>query len=159
MTTVKSLWTGGLRFVCETGSGHAVVTDASREVGGADTAPTPVELVLCGLANCAGVDVASILVKMKVVLTDLEVIAEADRADDHPQVFTHIRLKFVARGEVPEKKLKKAIELSVKKYCSVGAMLADSAEISHELRDPARSIPCHLITHYILTRPCLRARR
>jgi len=132
MKTVKSTWTGGLRFVSESGSGHAVVTDAPQDVGGTDTAPSPVELVLCGLVNCSGVDVASILTKMKVPMEALEVTAEAERTEEHPRVFTRIRLKFIVKGDVPEKKLKKAIDLSANTYCSVAAMLSSHAEITYE---------------------------
>ncbi len=131
MTNAKAIWNGGLRFVNLSGSGHALVTDAPGTAGGGDTAPTPVELVLCGLASCSGVDVASILTKMKVPFTSLEVAAEAERADNHPRIFTRIGLKYTVRGRVPERKLQKAIDLSAKTYCSVSAMLAGKAQITH----------------------------
>jgi putative redox protein len=131
-TKVKTTWAGGMRFVSESDSGHSVVTDVSKEAGGGETAPSPVELVLVGLAACTGVDIASILEKMRVPLESLEILAEAERAEEHPRVFTRIRLKYRVGGNVPEKKFQKAISLSAKTYCSVGAMLDKTATIHHE---------------------------
>jgi putative redox protein len=137
-TTARAVWTGDLRFLCETGSGHAVVMAAPQNPGEESSAPTPVELVLAALAACAGVDVASILSKMKVPLHELVVAAEADRADGHPRVFKQVRLKYTVKGDVPEKKLARAIQLSAKTYCSVGVMLGASVEIEHTYQiDPS----------------------
>ena len=132
MTTARAIWSDGLRFVTESGSGHALVTDASTESGGAASAPTPVELVLCGLVSCTGIDVATILSRMRIAFDYLEISATAERADDHPRVFTDIVLMCRVGGEVPERKLQKALDLSASKYCSVAAMLAGQARIRHE---------------------------
>jgi len=132
MTTVKSTWTGGSGFTSEFTSGHQVMTDAPAAAGGEGAAPSPMELVLAGLAACTGVDVASILTRMRVPLQSLEVTAEAERSEAHPRVFTAIRLRYLVRGEVPEKKLEKAIALSESKYCSAAAMLACTATIAHD---------------------------
>ncbi|MBT4292531.1 OsmC family protein, partial [bacterium] len=97
------------------------------------TAPTPMEAVLHALAACAMVDVVSILEKMRLSMESLEVEVSAERADDHPKVFTKIHLKFVVTGDLTENKVQRAIELSTEKYCSISAMLSSTAEITHEL--------------------------
>lgn len=130
--TMTATWTGGLRFVHRSASGHALVSDAPRAAGGDDTAASPMELVLLGLIGCTGVDVASILRGMRQPLDGLEVSATYERADEHPKVFTRIHLKYTLRGDLDEKKVRRAIELSEGKYCSVSAMLNPTVEITHE---------------------------
>ncbi len=140
MTTPKSpaapmkarmSWNGGRRFVGEPDSGHAVVMDSSSPDNPKSTAATPVEMVLMALCACTGMDIVSILEKMRVPLDSLEVMAEGDRRDAHPRVFTEIRVRYRVVGDVPEEKLKRAVELSAETYCSVGAMLAAGVKISH----------------------------
>jgi putative redox protein len=132
MTTAKATWAGGRRFVGEADSGHLVVMDAPSPDGDDPQAPTPLELTLIAMCACTGIDVTSILQKMKVPLRSLEVTADADRSPDHPRTFTRIRMKYLAGGEVPPEKLRRAIELSAETYCSVGAMLRRAAEVTHE---------------------------
>jgi putative redox protein len=134
MTAQKmtATWAGGMRFVYQSSSGHGLVTDVPVEAGGLGTAATPMELVLLGLIGCTGVDVMSILTKMKEPLEGLEVTAEYERADAHPRVYTRIHLKYTAKGQISEKKLQRAIGLSESTYCSVSAMLGKTAEITHE---------------------------
>ncbi|MHB8077802.1 MAG: OsmC family protein [Candidatus Krumholzibacteriia bacterium] len=132
MTTATATWAGGLRFVGEADSGHLVIMDAPGSDGEDPQAPTPVEHTLIALCACTGIDVASILRKMKIPFRALEVSAEAERAPGHPRVFTKIRLKYRVGGDVPEDKLRRAIELSESTYCTVGAMLHAVAEITHE---------------------------
>ena len=88
MQKMTATWAGGMRFVYESATGHGLVTDAPKQAGGLDTAATPMELVLLGLIGCTGVDVSSILLKMKEPLQGLEVSAEYERADSHPKVYT-----------------------------------------------------------------------
>lgn len=129
---MTATWAGGMRFVYQSTTGHGLVTDAPVAAGGLDTAATPMELVLLGLIGCTGVDVASILMKMKEPLAGLEVSAEYERAENHPRVYTRIHLKYTATGPLDPKKLERAIGLSEKTYCSVSAMLGKTAEITHE---------------------------
>jgi len=129
---MSATWTDGMRFVYESGTGHGLVTDAPKEVGGRDTAATPMELVLLGLIGCTGVDVASILTRMKEPLEDLKVSVEADRADEHPRVYTKIHIFYEFKGNLNVKKVERAIRLSEDKYCSVSAMLGKTAVITSE---------------------------
>ena len=132
MSKMTATWTDGMRFVYESGTGHGLVTDAPREIGGTDTAPTPMELILLGLIGCTGVDVSSILIRMKEPLDGLKVSVEAERADEHPKVYTKIHITYEFRGNLNVKKVERAIRLSEDTYCSVTAMLGKTAEISSE---------------------------
>ncbi len=130
--TMTATWTGGRRFVHRSASGHGLVTDTSVEFGGTDTAPSPMELIMLGLIGCTGIDVASILERMREPLRGLEVTATYERAEAHPKVFTKIHLIYSLQGDLDEKKVQRAIDLSESKYCSVSAMLTGSVDISHE---------------------------
>lgn len=123
---------GGMRFVGRGGSGHAIPMDASPEVGGEDSAARPMEVLLCALGGCTGMDVVSILRKMRTEPTSLEVEIKDERATDYPKVITRLHLVYRVMGRVPEENLKKAIELSLAKYCPVANTLAGVAKITSE---------------------------
>lgn len=131
---MTATWAGGLRFVHRSASGHALVTDVPEDKGGGGTAPTPMELVILGLIGCTGVDVVSILHKMKQPLESCEISAEHERAGEHPRVFTKIRVIYTLRGDLDGKKVRRAVELSEHTYCSVSAMLRGSVAITYEVR-------------------------
>ena len=124
---------GGLRFVGEAGSGHSIVMDGAADFGGGDSAPRPSELLLLSLAGCTGMDVISILRKKRQTVTSLEVMVSGDQREEHPRAFTRIGLKFVVRGEgLNSEAVRRAIELSQEKYCSVGATLQEGVAITTE---------------------------
>ncbi len=130
---MTATWAGGMRFVYKSASGHALVTDSAVASGGEGTAVSPMELIILGLIGCTGVDVASILERMREPLLGLEVAATYERAEKHPKVYTKIHLTYSLRGSgLDEKKVSRAINLSENKYCSVSAMLGHTAEITHE---------------------------
>ncbi len=126
-------WEGKRRFTARTPDGREGRFDTPAEYGGEGTAPTPMEAVLHALAGCAAIDVVSIMEKMRQPLEGLSVDVVAERADDHPRVFTSINLVFRVRGDVAEEKVRRAVELSADKFCSVSAMLKPGVEISHEV--------------------------
>lgn len=130
--TMTATWVGGLRFVHRSASGHGLVTDAPANDQSDTIAPTPMELVLLGLIGCTGVDMASILQRMRQPLEGLEVSATYERSEAHPKVFTKIHLTYSLRGALDEKKVVRAMELSETKYCSVSAMLGKTVDITHE---------------------------
>jgi putative redox protein len=131
MAQVK--WVDGMQFVGEAGSGHAIVLDASQVVGGRDTGTRPMELLLIGLAGCTAIDVVHILKRKRQPVTDVQVKVEAERAEEPPRIFTHIKLHYLVAGRgLSEKAVVDAIELSENKYCSASAMLGKAAEISYE---------------------------
>jgi putative redox protein len=129
MTEAKTMWTDKDRFLGEANSGHAVVLDT----GEMKTASTPIELVLIGLCGCTASDVVGILRKKREPFTGLEVVAQAERATEHPKVFTRIKLVYRVRGKVSHKAMEDAVRLSKEKYCSVSAMLEKTAKIEFEI--------------------------
>jgi putative redox protein len=106
--------------------------DASPEAGGENSAARPMEVLLCALGGCTGMDVVSILRKMRTEPTSLEVEIKDERATDYPKVITRLHLVYRVMGRVPEENLKKAIELSLAKYCPVANTLAGVAKITSE---------------------------
>lgn len=94
----------------------------------------PKALLLTGLAGCSGIDVVDILEKMRVPFAGLEIDAEAEQTDEHPKVFKTIHLTYKLRTEEENReKVKKAIDLSLEKYCGVAAMLKKNSEIQYEI--------------------------
>ena len=130
ITAVNS---GGMAFEIEQ-DGHTFVVDADASVGGADRGPRPKALLLSGLAGCTGMDVASILSKMKMPYDTMKIEIDANLTDEHPRVYDSIHLKYILTGgNLDRGKIEKAITLSQEKYCGVTAMLAKVADISYEL--------------------------
>jgi putative redox protein len=125
MMEAKVVWTDKDRFLGEANSGHALVVDA----GDVKTASTPMELVLIALCGCTASDVVGILRKKRQPFTGLEVIAQTERAPEHPKVYTYIKLIYRVRGAVNHKAMEDAVNLSKGKYCSVSAMLEKTAKI------------------------------
>ena len=125
---------GKMAFRGSGASGHDVVMDASRGVGGEDTAARPVEVLLCALGGCTGMDVVSILRKMNTEPTGMRIEINDDRAPEYPKVITALHLTYVIEGDVPEKNVAKAIDLSLTKYCPITNTLASVARITYEFR-------------------------
>lgn len=126
---------GGMRFEAETGSGHRVVMDAKAEEGGTNAGSRPMEMLLVALAGCIGMDVISILRKKRQDVTAYEVRVHAERANEHPRVFTEITVQHIVTGHhVDPVAVARAIELSEKTYCGAGAMLGKTAKLSHVYR-------------------------
>jgi putative redox protein len=129
-------WVGpGMRMVGEADGPAIVVDHALPGEDREDTGPRPVRLLLIGLCGCTGMDVFSIMKKKRQPFTGLQVKATAERAEEHPRVFTQIHLEFVVTGEeVDPGAVERAIELSYTKYCSASAMLGEVAEITTSYR-------------------------
>ncbi len=124
----------GMTFSARSGSGHTLLLDSSSH-GEASCGPSPMELLLLGLAGCTGMDVIGILRKMRQDVTDYRVHVQGIRADMHPRVFTTITVKHVIRGKNLNPDLvKRAIELSATRYCSASAMLARAARVEVRYR-------------------------
>lgn len=131
-STAQVTWVDGMQFVGESGSGHGIVLDGRESVGGRDTGPRPLELMLIGLAGCTAMDVKFILQRKRQQVTGVQVKAEAERGDEHPKVYTSIQLEYIVRGrDLSEKAVVDSIELSEQKYCSASAMLSRTADISY----------------------------
>ncbi|MFN4892938.1 MAG: OsmC family protein [Bacteroidota bacterium] len=125
-TTTK--WVSELHFVSEQ-EGLSITIDGNRKQG-----MSPKALLLSGVAGCSGVDVVDILQKMRVPFTKLEVDASAEQTEDHPRVFTEITLVYkLDFAPDDEDKVRKAIELSLEKYCGVAAMLRKNSPVTYTL--------------------------
>jgi len=132
---VKVKYIDGLQFVGETESGHAVVMDGEQEYGGNNTAVRPTELLLVGLGGCSGMDVVSVLKKKKQDIRGLEIHIKGKRAEEHPKKFTAIDIEFVVTGRsISEEAVKRAVNLSMEKYCSVKATIEGCATITFSYR-------------------------
>jgi len=128
MQTAIVKWAGGEEFVATTPSGHPVRFDADREH---NAAPGPMEMLLAALGSCSSVDVVLILAKKRQKLTSLSVEVSGERAADPPTVWTKIEMVYRLTGELDEKAVRRSIELSHSKYCSVAAMLGKTAKITY----------------------------
>lgn len=126
-------WIEDVCFMGESGSGHAIIMDGAPDIGGRNLGPRPMEMLLMGAGGCTSVDVVTILKKSRQTVTGCEVLIDADRAEDHPKVFTRIHMHFIVRGRgLKPEMVKRAIDLSAQKYCSASIMLGKTAQITHD---------------------------
>ena len=127
---IKLNWMGNFRFVAENDRGLKINFDAPTKHGGEDTAPTPMETLLACFAGCTSYDVISILRKKRQSISGYSVEVEGERQSEPPEVYTNISIKYIVRGkDVRKDAVERAIELSIGKYCSVGAMIKKTADI------------------------------
>lgn len=129
---VSGIQNGYLSFDLQQ-DGHNIIVDADEKVGGENKGPTPKGLLISGLVGCTGMDVASILRKMKIKYNKLELSAETEYTEDHPKVFKEIVMKYFIEGDpnIDTAKIKRAVELSMTKYCGVTEILKKSSDISY----------------------------
>ena len=125
-------WSHSLSFEGVADSGSKVKLSGDAAVGGEGEGFRPMELVLVGLVGCTGMDVISILQRMRQDVTAFQVSAEAEKAAKHPKVFTQIHIHYAITGrQVTKDSVERAIELSKVRYCPVQAMLDKGATITH----------------------------
>ena len=123
-------WKGRMLFEGVGGSGFVQKLDTDASVGGDDSGARPMEFIALGLAGCTAMDVISILQKKKQPVSDFKVQLHAERADEHPKVFTEAIIEYLVTGsDVDEAALLRAIELSAEKYCPAQAMLSKAFPI------------------------------
>ena len=126
-------WVDGMLMVGKSHSGHSITMDGPSEIGGENLGVRPMEMLLLGVAGCTMIDLVTTLQKMRQDLMHLKTKVNAERADDHPKVFTDIHIQFIVKGQdLDLKKVEKAITLSAEKYCSASIMLGKTASISHD---------------------------
>jgi putative redox protein len=129
----KIKWIEGLALIGVSDSNHWITMDAPEKLGGFGAGGRPMELFLLGLAGCTAMDVLSILKKKRVNLSDFSMEIEVKRAEDHPRVFSSVKLHYIFTGkDVRPIDVERSIELSQGKYCSASAMLKKSVEILHD---------------------------
>lgn len=131
-------WDGGMKFMATADSKHDVILDSVPAVGGNDEGSRPMELILEGLAGCTAMDVISIMRKKRQNVTAFTVTAHAERAEQHPKVFTAVTIKYTFWGkDIDPKAVERSIELSEQTYCPAQAMLSQvfPIELSYEIID------------------------
>jgi len=115
-------WIENMAFEAEV-NGHKIIIDAAEPVGGENRGPRPKPLMLVALAGCTGMDVISILKKMRVEVEAFSVKVEGDLTEEHPKQFSQMRVIYEFKGkDLPMDKLEKAVNLSEERYCGVSAM-------------------------------------
>lgn len=125
----------GMRFDAETGTGHSLSLDTTDIAGGDNAGPTPMELLLVALGGCTGMDVVSILRKMRQDVTTYEVHVRGTQLDEHPRVYAEITVEHTVTGRRLNPDLvNRAVELSAARYCPVGATVGAATPITHVVR-------------------------
>ncbi len=127
-------WQEGMAFEAEV-NGHKLMLDADEKVGGTNKGPRPKPLMLVALAGCTGMDVISILKKMRVEPSKFRVWVEAEQTEEHPKHYTAMKVIYEFWGKnLPLESINKAIGLSEEKYCGVSAAYRKGMTITHEVR-------------------------
>jgi len=125
-------WVEDLLFLGESGSGHTIVMDGPKELGGHGTGMRPMELLLLGMGGCTSFDLIQMLKKGRQDIRDCVVQIESERSETIPKVFTKINVHYQVTGkDLKEAQVKRAVDLSTQKYCSASIMLGETAEITH----------------------------
>lgn len=131
---VKISWKDKMAFSANI-NGHEIMLDAAEKVGGENRGPRPKPLMLAALAGCTGMDVVSILKKMRVEVEDFNVSVEGDLTEEHPKQFSKMHVIYEFKGkDLPMDKLKKAVSLSEERYCGVSATYRQAMEITSEIK-------------------------
>ena len=132
--SVKVNWKKGMAFEAEI-EDFKLMMDASKEHGGNSLGPRPKPLSMVSLAGCTGMDVVSILAKMRVELEDFSLVVNSELTDEHPKQFTAMHIIYQFKGkDLPVEKLQKAIDLSQERYCGVSASFRKAMKITYEIQ-------------------------
>jgi len=131
---VNTKWLGKMAFEADV-DGHKVTLDAESHVGGENKGGKPKNFMLLALGGCTGMDVISILSKMRVEVEDLNIKVEGTLTDDYPKYFHKMHIVYEIKGKnLPLDKLQKAVSLSEEKYCGVSAVYKKAVEMTSEIR-------------------------
>ncbi|AEJ20583.1 OsmC family protein [Gracilinema caldarium] len=132
---INCTWNNNMSFTAEVG-GHKISLDADAAVGGNNTGPTPKPLLLVSLAGCTGMDVISILKKMREPVSYFNVRVQGDLTEEHPKTYTTIKIiyEFKASDGLKDENVRKAISLSQDRYCGVSALLKKALPVEFEVQ-------------------------
>ncbi len=132
---VNVRWEGGMRFVATTKEGDSLTMDADPEGGGEGRGFRPVKLLLAGLGGCTGMDVIWILKRQRQEVTRLEMNVTGTKRKKDPRYYEKIHVEYVVRGrKLRETAVKRAIELTEQKYCSVRGIFRPEVEVTTSYR-------------------------
>ena len=135
MTThsVTTAFNGNMAFTADI-NGHQVLMDTTADDGGEDSGPGPKRLMLASLAGCTGIDIVSILNKMKVAFSGFTIGVHAALSAEHPKIYNHVKITYkIKLAEEDKSKMIKAVQLSTEKYCGVFAMFSSFAKMDTEI--------------------------
>ena len=128
---IKLSWLDNMSFETEV-NGHKLTLDAAPEVGGENKGLRPMQLLLAGIGGCSTMDIVSILNKQKQKLEDIQILIDGTREKDKiPSLFENIHVHFILKGALDEKKVKRAVDLSMNIYCSVSKIIEKTARITY----------------------------
>ena len=131
---IDCTWKENMAFEAEV-NGFKIPLDAEPAVGGLNSGPRPKPLTLVSLAGCTGMDVISILKKMRIEPEYFNVAVEGDMTEEHPKYYHKIHVIYELKGkDIELEKVEKAVNLSRDRYCGVFALLVKGAEITYEIR-------------------------
>ena len=131
--SIETIWKGKMKFSAEL-DGHTIVVDAGADAGGEDAGPRPKKLMMLALAGCSGMDVVSLLNKMRVEFDDFSLTVDANVTDEHPKHYDSMHITYRFRGKnLPMDKLQKVVEMSQEKYCGVSAAYKKGMDITWEI--------------------------
>ncbi|MFC2114304.1 OsmC family protein [Bacteroidota bacterium] len=134
MANISMKWNEEMSFSTDI-DGHKLIVDASPEVGGQDKGMRPKPLMLAALAGCTGMDVVSIMRKMKVEFSSFQIHVDANMTDQHPKVYDTFHIIYEVKGkDLSLAKIEKAVLLSQENYCGVSAMYKHFAGLTYEIR-------------------------
>ena len=132
--SISISWLKDMSFEAEI-NGHKLYLDASVEHGGKNLGPRPKPLMMVALAGCTGMDVVSILKKMRVEFESFKVTVDGEQTEEHPKRYKSMKLIYEFKGkDLPLDKLEKAVELSRERYCGVNDMYKEIMEMDYEIR-------------------------
>lgn len=132
--TIVADWLNGVAFETAVDE-HRIILDTPQDLGGKNRGPRPKPLLLVALAGCTGMDVISMLQKMRVPVEKFRLVVEGDLTAEHPKQFYRIHLVYEFTGKnLPPEKLRQAIELSQEKYCGVSATIKKAMPLTWEMR-------------------------
>jgi len=130
---VTTKWLSNMAFESDV-NGHKILLDADSSAGGENRGPRPKPFMLLSLGGCTGMDVISILKKMRVDIDEFNVRVEGELTEEHPKHFVKIHVMYEFTGkDLPMDKLKKAVELSEERYCGVSAVYRKTMEMTSEI--------------------------
>jgi putative redox protein len=131
---ITTKWINNMAFETEV-NGHKIILDAVSEVGGENRGPRPKPLMLSALGGCTGMDVISILKKMRVDVEKFSVIVEGDLTEEQPKYFYKMHVIYEFTGsDLPLDKIQKAVSLSEERYCGVSALYKKAIELTTEIK-------------------------
>lgn len=126
-------WRKGMAFQADL-YGHKINIDTDKSSGGQDLGPRPKALMLVSLAGCTGMDVVSLLAKMRVEVADFSIKVEGEITEEHPKHFTSMHITYEFWGnDLPLDKIEKAVSMSDEKYCGVAATLKKGLPVTHSI--------------------------